>query len=194
MLDILRSLGGPDRAQPDDGCGGTVAHLRITVRKSQLDLGQERSVAALRDGFDGGCADDPILIAGGGDECASNLLSKTDTSLSDAIALCPALGADPTGPYPSDCADFDQTGVRVPFLAISPFTKPRYVSHAVADHTSLLAFIEKAFLGGDEDSRPHLTLRDQHANTLEDLFDFDGSPSLATPIGTAAPPANDCTP
>jgi hypothetical protein len=27
-----------------------------------------------------------------------------------------------------------------------------------------------------------------------DLFDFDGSPSLAAEIGVAAPPASDCTP
>ena len=31
------------------------------------------------------------------------------------------LAADPTGPYPAECAKFDQFGVRVPFLAISPF-------------------------------------------------------------------------
>jgi hypothetical protein len=29
---------------------------------------------------------------------------------------------------------------------------------------------------------------------LEDLFDFDNSPSLAAPVGTAQPPADDCTP
>jgi hypothetical protein len=71
----------------------------------------------------------------------------------------------------------------------------------VGDHTSLLALIEKAFMTTDEngdqdgvDSPPHLTKRDQHANTLEDLFDFDKSPSLNTPVGVAAPPAQDCTP
>jgi len=43
---------------------------------------------------------------------------------------------------------------------------------AVADHTSVLALIEKRFL----DSQP-LTQRDAHADTLEDLFDFSGRPS-----------------
>ena len=40
----------------------------------------------------------------------------------------------------------------------------------------------------------HLTRRDEHADTLEDLFDFDRSPSLRTAVGQAPPPAADCTP
>jgi phospholipase C len=155
--------------------------------------------------FPGQCADlsnPPASLApGGGAECAR-------ITVPDAEALCPALAADPTGPYPGQCASFDQLGVRVPFLAISAFSKPHYVSHVVADHTSLLALIEKRFLtsatgherdgDGDRDdidlSRPHLTKRDLFASTLEDLFDFDRSPSLTTKVGTAAPPIDDCTP
>ena len=137
---------------------------------------------------------------GGGAECS--------ISRANAAQLCPEFAADPTGPYPASCANFDQYGVRIPFLAISPFSKSHYVSHTVGDHTSLLALIEKTFMsssasrnGDDEDddaddtdSRPHLTKRDQHANTLEDLFDFDRSPSLNTQVGVALPPADDCTP
>jgi phospholipase C len=130
------------------------------------------------------------LQPGGGAECSSNLLSTTDTSVNDAIALCPALSAKPTGPFPLACASFDQLGFRVPFLAVSPFSKPHYVSHTVGDHTSILALIEKRFLPAGS----HLTARDQNASTLEDLFDFDGSPSLGTAIGQAAPPLADCTP
>ncbi|PYX77969.1 MAG: hypothetical protein DMG70_33295, partial [Acidobacteria bacterium] len=106
-----------------------------------------------------------------------------------------ALAANPTGPYPPECASFDQLGFRVPFMAVSPFSKPHYVSHTVGDHTSLLAFIEKRFLSSeDEDGRLYLTKRDQYAHTLEDMFDFEGSPSLNTPVGRALPPASDCTP
>ena len=151
----------------------------------------------------GQCADlsNPLLGStqpGGGANC---IVSK-----SDALELCPEF--TPTGPYPAACANFDQLGVRVPFLAISPFSKPKYVSHTVGDHTSLLALIEKRFLSStnkksqgddqndeDDDGQiPHLTKRDQHANTLEDLFDFDRSPSLQTTIGAAQSPAVDCTP
>src|SRR5437899_11317776 len=109
----------------------------------------------------------------------------------------------PNEAYPSFCAGFSQLGFRVPLVAVSPFSKPHYVSHTVGDHTSLLALIEKRFLSldenetngdGDNNGRPHLTRRDQHANTLEDLFDFEHSPSLDTAIVPAAPPAKDCTP
>ncbi|HEX7836071.1 MAG TPA: alkaline phosphatase family protein [Kofleriaceae bacterium] len=130
------------------------------------------------------------LQSGGGAGCASNLKGSSDTSVAQAIALCPALAANPTGPYPAGCAKFDQLGVRVPFIAVSPFAKPQYVSHAVADHTSILAFIEAAFLSGGQ----HLTERDRNANNLLDLFDFDRSPSRNTTVGRAAPPVKDCTP
>ena len=142
----------------------------------------------------GQCADlsnVPMSLApGGGAECSSNLLSPTDTTVADALALCPALAANPTGPYPAECASFDQLGIRVPFVAVSPFSKRHYVSHTVGDHTSFLALIEKRFLPPGS----HLTKRDQNANTLEDLFDFDRAPSADIPVAPVGPPAQDCTP
>jgi phospholipase C len=160
----------------------------------------------------GQCADlsNPPLSQqpGNGAECAANLISLTDTSENDAQELCPDF--TPNGPYPAACANFDQYGVRVPFLAISPFSKQHYVSHTVGDHTSILALIEEVFMtpaasasgDGDNDAEdenqvtnhPFLTKRDQYANALLDMFDFDRSPSLNTTIGTANPPVNDCTP
>ena len=150
--------------------------------------------AAQPDGIDPGqCADlsDPpaSLAPGGGAECHQPLQGG-NSSVADAITLCPALAGDPTGAYPRACANFDQLGVRVPFLAISPFSRRHYVSHAAADHTSILAFVEAAFLPGHQ----HLTERDAHANPLLDLFDFARSPSLHSPVGQAAPPVIDCTP
>src|SRR5215472_7763431 len=134
---------------------------------------------------------------GGGAQCT---ISKAT-----AAQLCP--GFSPTGPFPGSCANFDQLGFRVPFMAISPFSKPHYVSHTTGDHTSILALIETIFMtqasvkpqDGDDDDEsftphPHLTLRDQFANPLLDMFDFNGSPSLNTKVGQAAPPAQDCTP
>jgi phospholipase C len=137
---------------------------------------------------------------GGGAECSANPFSATDTSVLDAGLLCPEFTANPTAPYPENCPSFDQYGFRVPLLAISPFSKQHYVSHTVGDHTSLLAFIEKRFLPvvalGNEDAagRQYLTKRDQHAFALEDMFDFQKSPSLNTQVGVALPPTNDCTP
>jgi phospholipase C len=131
---------------------------------------------------------------GQGAECALNLTSTTDTDVKDAEALCPALATNPTGPFPLKCASFDQLGVRVPFIAVSPFARPHYVSHVPGDHTSLLALIEKRFLTPPGGTQPHLTLRDQYASTLEDMFDFTRAPSLNAAVGTASPPTTDCTP
>ena len=159
----------------------------------------------------GQCADlsnpPQSLGPGKGVECSSNLLSLTDTTVADAAALCPEFAKNPTGPFPAGCANFDQYGVRVPFIAISPFSKPHYVSHTIGDHTSILALIETVFMtpandpgtrDDDDDEndveRPHLTRRDQHASALLDMFDFTHAPSLDTKIGVALPPASDCTP
>ena len=103
-------------------------------------------------------------------------------SRADAASICP--GFTPSGPYPWFCPSFDQLGIRVPFIAVSPFARPHHVSHVVADHTSMLAFIEARFLGG-----AHLTRRDASASTLEDLFDFDGAPSIGAPVPAALPPS-----
>jgi phospholipase C len=126
---------------------------------------------------------------GGGTHCATNDASTTDTSVKDAEELCPALTADPTGPFPADCDAFDQLGIRVPLIVISPFAKPQYVSHVVTDHTSILRLIENRFLGGAS-----LDARDKNANDMEDMFNFTTSPSLNTTLTTAGPPVTDCTP
>jgi phospholipase C len=119
--------------------------------------------------------------------------------VADAESLCPALAQNARGPYPENCASFDQLGIRVPFMVVSPFAKPHYVSHTIADHTSLLAFIEARFLsdvasGTGTGSQHYLTARDQYANPLMDLFDFDNAPSLNTSASQAGLPAIDCTP
>jgi phospholipase C len=120
---------------------------------------------------------------GGGVNC-------TD-SQSIAQALCPS--ATPNQSFPAGCAAFNQYGFRVPFTAVSPFSKPGYVSHTVADHTSILALIEKRFLPAPQPGRQtFLTRLDHRAATLQDMFDFDNSPSADTPVPTASLPTQDC--
>jgi phospholipase C len=130
---------------------------------------------------------------GGGAKCSYNLISTTDTSVKDAEQLCPQMTANPTGYYPVNCPNFNQPGVCIPFIAISPFSKPHYVSHVNADHTSMLALIEERFLSSGGITQ-HLTLRDEYAHLLEDLFDFASVPSLNTDLTEALPPVVDCTP
>jgi phospholipase C len=147
----------------------------------------------------GQCADASNLPAsdapGGGLNCTESRI--------EAAQLC--LEFSPAGPFPPQCASFDQLGVRIPLLAISPFAKRHYVSHRATDHSSILALIERRFLTPDPDASDvaartqHLTARDAHAGTLEELFDFETSPSLDAPVNRvlAIPPSvadPGCTP
>jgi len=107
-------------------------------------------------------------------------------SMDDAADTCP--GFTPTGRYPASCPNFKQYGFRVPFIVVSPFAKAHYVSHTLGDHTSLVALVEKRFMSdGGPHGYPSLTARDAAADTLEDMFDFDNSPSLNATIPTAPP-------
>jgi phospholipase C len=148
------------------------------------------------DGLDpGACADASNLPEsarpGHGVDCFFK--RNNGTTYDEVMGLCPHY--DPARPYPADCPSFDQLGFRVPLMVISPFAKKAFVSHRLADHTSMLALIEKRFLTGPDGKTQHLTARDQHAWTLEDMFDFDAAPNLNTTMPPQAePPAHDCTP
>jgi phospholipase C len=76
-------------------------------------------------------------------------------------------------------AAYDQYGLRVPLIVVSPYAKRGYVSHNVTDHTSLLRFIEARF------DLPALTHRDANAVPPFDMFDFDHP----DPTMPALPPA-----
>jgi phospholipase C len=62
-------------------------------------------------------------------------------------------------------------GPRVPFLIISPWVRPGYISHTTLEFSSVLKFIEKRF------DLNALTQRDSVANDMLDCFDF-GQPPL----------------
>jgi len=59
---------------------------------------------------------------------------------------------------------FDQLGVRVPAVVVSPLIAAGVIDGTVYDHTSLLATVEQMF------GLPPLTRRDASANTLSHLF------------------------
>jgi phospholipase C len=70
---------------------------------------------------------------------------------------------------------FNQYGFRVPFVAISPYSKKSYVSHATYSHTSITRFIEAKF------AIPALTARDANADPFTDLFDWTSAPFMTPP-------------
>ncbi len=75
----------------------------------------------------------------------------------------PDLTLSAKGTFP---ARFDRYGFRVPLTVISPWGRPRYVSHELADLTSTLAFIERKW------NLPPMTRRDAAAWDLSDMFDI----------------------
>ncbi len=82
----------------------------------------------------------------------------------------------PTGmcgtPAPGAYLDRCGYGTRLPFLAISPYAKQNYVSHALGDLSSVTRFIEDNWnLGrlGDQSF-------DAMAGSILDLFDFNSAP------------------
>jgi phospholipase C len=76
---------------------------------------------------------------------------------------------------------FDQDGIRVLLIAVSPYAKKGYVGHHLYDHTSLTRFIEARF------KLPALTARDANAEPPTDLFDFEGPPAFSSPPAVAIP-------
>jgi phospholipase C len=78
--------------------------------------------------------------------------------------------------YDTIPAQFNQYGVRVPVIVVSPYAKQGYVGHTTYDHTSILRFIETKF------KVPALSGRDANADPLTDLFDFSAPQQLTPPV------------
>jgi len=74
---------------------------------------------------------------------------------------------------------FNQYGVRVPAMVISPYSDAHHVSHTVYDHTSILKFIETRF------NVAPLTRRDAAADPMLDMFDFSRAELLHPTIPDA---------
>ena len=70
--------------------------------------------------------------------------------------------------------DFAHSGLRLPVIVISPWSRQRYVSHTWRDLTSILRLIETRF------NVPSLTARDAAADNMMEFFDFS-SPHWLTP-------------
>jgi phospholipase C len=72
-------------------------------------------------------------------------------------------------------------GLRVPLIVISPYAKPRYISHVNHDFGSILKFIEETY------GLESLGYADAPADDLSDCFDFNQTPLafhvIAAPLG-----------
>src|SRR4029079_406693 len=63
-------------------------------------------------------------------------------------------------------ADFNQYGMRIPLIVVSPWSKPHYVSHTPMDLTAILKLIEVRFHVSS------LTARDANSADMTEFFDF----------------------
>jgi len=89
-------------------------------------------------------------------------------------------------------------GTRLPFLVISPWAKPNYVSHTFITQAAIVQFIEDNWLGGQ---RLGPGAWDTKTGSMMDMFNFSGSgnvpplyvdPAKGTPL--ASPPAGSTSP
>ena len=107
----------------------------------------------------------------------------------DHVAPPPACPPDDMEPIAPDgdggtvpaAGHFDRYGVRVPFIVVSPYARPHFVSHNTYDHTSILRFVEARF------GLPAMTRRDANANPVTDLFDFTHAAFMTPPTLPHAP-------
>ncbi|HTY49730.1 MAG TPA: phospholipase C, phosphocholine-specific [Steroidobacteraceae bacterium] len=91
------------------------------------------------------------------------------STVSTANEVLTAAQASPPGPI--------GLGARVPFLAISPWSKGGYVNSQVFDHTSVIQFIERRFGVYEQNITPW---RRAVAGDLTSVFNFE-SPNAALP-------------
>jgi phospholipase C len=85
---------------------------------------------------------------------------------------CPPDSIPPVAPDGGAYGGFNEYGIRLPFVVISPYAKTHYVSHLIFDHTSVLRFIEARY------NLPALTKRDANALAPWDVFDFTAPQSM----------------
>jgi phospholipase C len=85
-------------------------------------------------------------------------------------------GCDPAAPY--------GLGFRLPLLVISPYAKPGFIFHEVAEQASIPRFIEKVFGATRALSDIDPAAQDGQANDLMDAFDFTQEPLPPLPLPT----------
>ncbi len=67
-------------------------------------------------------------------------------------------------------------GLRVPLIVVSPYVRPKYVSHTVHTTGSILHFAEEML------DLPSLGVEDARADDLSDMFDFSQKPTKFKPF------------
>ncbi|MGZ4581104.1 MAG: phospholipase C [Nocardioidaceae bacterium] len=114
------------------------------------------------------------------DHAAPTITNASHDPANDA-AICDGSKAPVAGGYQDRCGP----GPRLPLLVVSPYAKPDFVDHHHSEHASILRFIEDNWSTG----RIGDASFDQHAGSLDTLFDFGrprASKLLLNPDGSVA--------
>jgi phospholipase C len=96
------------------------------------------------------------------------IVSQSDDPSNDALLGLGLCGTPTVGAYRDRCG----YGSRLPLLVISPYAKPNYVNHTLADTTSVLRFIEDNWYLGQIGDQSF----DALAGSILDSFDFASEP------------------
>ncbi|MGZ4485175.1 MAG: alkaline phosphatase family protein, partial [Nocardioidaceae bacterium] len=114
------------------------------------------------------------------DHAAPTITNASHDPANDA-AICDGSKAPVAGGHQDRCGP----GPRLPLLVVSPYAKPDFVDHHHSEHASILRFIEDNWSTG----RIGDASFDQHAGSLDTLFDFGrprASKLLLNPDGSVA--------
>ena len=94
-------------------------------------------------------------------------------------------------PVPPPQVNYTSLGFRIPFVLISPYARPKYVSSTQYEYGSVLKFIEQTFGLGS------LHTTDASSNSIVDMFDMTQKPTsfLNEPLPSQKPcPSQGITP
>ena len=134
---------------------------------------------------DGANSDHADSNTGGGPSWVANIVNAIGTSEFWANTAIIVTWDDWGGWYDHvapQIIDSYEYGLRVPLIVISPYAKPKYISHQVNDFGSILKFIEGVFSLNQID--PSVGYADSYATTgdLSDCFNFNQTPLPFTQI------------
>ncbi|MGA2353538.1 MAG: alkaline phosphatase family protein [Terriglobales bacterium] len=179
-----------DGKYDDTVCNGpdwTNADPKVVIENSGAqiltDIGNGELAAVTWVIPDGANSDHADSNTGGGPSWVANIVNAIGTSQFWANTAIIVTWDDWGGWYdhvpPPTIRDSYEYGLRVPLIVISPYAKPKYISHQVNDFGSILKFIEEVFaLPNTIDyTNPSAPYADEYAlGDLMDCFNFNQTP------------------
>jgi phospholipase C len=157
---------------------GTLPSVVFIERASQLNLDEHPGTNLQKGAANTKKLVDALMASSSWGSSVFILTYDEGGGFYDHVAPQPATPPDGIAPMwrSTDIkANFDQTGFRVPFLIVSPWVKPHFVSHVVRDNTAILKLIAVRF------GLTPLSARVSAQDDMTEFFDFVNPPHNAIP-------------